>query len=299
MPWDHLDTGIDKKWLQDDLMKALEAATVPDCSFEGCSHCGICGLDFGHNIVIPPLQIPEFKGQFQPNQNRSQRLRVTFGKLGSMALLSHLDLVRLFDRVVRRAALPIAFSGGFHPGPRIAIANALSLGITSSHELVDFELTESLEINDFQKRLIKVLPVEIPIYQVEELGLKTPATTSLLDRAEYTITVSIDEAVPMEQWQNWIDAVNQSPEILFEKTTKSGKKVILNLREQLFALSLVTDTNQSTDSVKIFYQGSCKNDGTLLQADHILYMLEKVTEKHFNLQHIHRQKMLLREPENA
>ena len=299
LPWDHLDTGIDKKWLQDDLMKALEAATVPDCSFEGCSHCGICGLDFGHNIVIPPLPIPQFKGQFQPNQNRSQRLRVTFGKLGSMALLSHLDLVRLFDRVVRRAALPIAFSGGFHPGPRIAIANALSLGITSSHELVDFELTESLEINDFKERLIKVLPVEIPIYQVEELGLKTPATTSLLDRAEYTITVAIDEAVSLEQWQNWIDAVNQSPEILFEKTTKSGKKVILNLREQLFALSLVTDTNQATDSVKIFYQGSCKNDGTLLQADHILYILEKVTEKHFNLQHIHRQKMLLREPENA
>jgi radical SAM-linked protein len=297
LPWDHLDTGISKKWLHDDLMKALEAATVPDCSFEGCSHCGICGLDFGHNIVIPPLPIPQFKGQFQPNQNRVQRLRVTFGKLGSMALLSHLDLVRLFDRVVRRAALPIAFSGGFHPGPRIAIANALSLGITSSHELVDFELTESLDINDFQQRLINVLPAEIPIYQVEELGLKTPATTSLLDRAEYIITVSIDEAVSIEQWQNWIDAVNQSPEILFEKTTKSGKKVILNLREQLFDLSLVTDINQATDSVQIFYQGSCKNDGTLLQADHILYMLEKVTEKHFNLQQIHRQKMLLRESE--
>jgi radical SAM-linked protein len=297
LPWDHLDTGIDKKWLQDDLMKALEAATVPDCSFEGCSHCGICGLDFGHNIVIPPLPIPPFKGQFQPNQNRSQRLRVTFGKLGSMALLSHLDLVRLFDRVVRRAALPIAFSGGFHPGPRIAIANALSLGITSSHELVDFELTESLDINDFKQRLINVLPAEIPIYQVEELGLKTPATTSLLDRAEYIITVAIDEAVSLEQWQNWIDAVNQSPEILFEKTTKSGKKVILNLREQLFDLSLVTDTDQATDSVQIFYQGSCKNDGTLLQADHILYMLEKVTEKHFELQQIHRQKMLLRESE--
>jgi radical SAM-linked protein len=298
LPWDHLDTGISKKWLQDDLMKALEAATVPDCSFEGCSHCGICGLDFGHNIVIPPLPIPQFKGQFQPNQNRSQRLRVTFGKLGSMALLSHLDLVRLFDRVVRRAALPIAFSGGFHPGPRIAIANALSLGITSSHELVDFELTESLDINDFKQRLINVLPAEIPIYQIEELGLKTPATTSLLDRAEYIITVSIDELVSIKQWQNWIDAINQSPEILFEKTTKSGKKVILNLREQLFALSLVTDTDQAIDSIKIFYQGSCKNDGTLLQADHIVYMLEKVTEKHFNLQQIHRQKMLLREPES-
>ena len=52
LPWDHIDTGIDKKWLQEDLQRALEAAIVPDCSFEGCSHCGVCGTDFGHNIVI-------------------------------------------------------------------------------------------------------------------------------------------------------------------------------------------------------------------------------------------------------
>ena len=77
LPWDHIDTGIEKQWLQDDLKRALEAATVPDCSFEGCSHCGICGPDFGHNVVVPPLAIPEFAGHFQPNQTRAQRLRVT------------------------------------------------------------------------------------------------------------------------------------------------------------------------------------------------------------------------------
>ncbi|MDJ0565763.1 MAG: DUF2344 domain-containing protein, partial [Microcystis sp. M49629_WE12] len=102
LPWDHLDTGIDKKWLQEDLKRALDAATVPDCSFEGCSHCGVCSLDFGHNIVIEAPPIPAFAGHFQPNQERAQRIRVWFGKIGEMALVSHLDLVRLFDRVVRR-----------------------------------------------------------------------------------------------------------------------------------------------------------------------------------------------------
>ena len=118
LPWDHLDTGIDKTWLKEDLHRALEAATVPDCSFEGCSHCGVCGPDFGHNIVVPPPPIPAFAGHSQPSSERVQRLRVTLGKLGSMALLGHLDLVRLFDRALRRAGLPIAFTGGFHPGPR-------------------------------------------------------------------------------------------------------------------------------------------------------------------------------------
>ncbi|MEB3311239.1 MAG: TIGR03960 family B12-binding radical SAM protein [Snowella sp.] len=293
LPWDHLDTGIDKQWLKEDLIKALEAATVPDCSFEGCSHCGVCGLDFGHNIVVPPLPIPEFKGQFQPNQNRVQRFRVTFGKQGSMALVSHLDLVRLFDRVVRRAALPIAFTGGFHPGPRISIANALPLGATSSHEWVDFELTESLDLSDFQQRLSAVLPTDIPIYQVEELDLKTPSTTRLLDRAEYLITISSTEIFSIAQWQEWVNTINQSTEILFEKTTKSGKKVTLNLRAQLFALGLISVDNLETDWVKFRYQGSCRNDGTLLQPDHLLYMLEKVADKSFQLAHIHREKMFL------
>ena len=120
LPWDHLDTGIDKTWLQDDLRRALAAAVVPDCSFEGCSHCGVCGTDFGHNVVVPPLPIPAFEGHDKPKSERVQRLRVTLGKLGDMALIGHLDLARLLDRAVRRAALPISFTGGYHPGPRIS-----------------------------------------------------------------------------------------------------------------------------------------------------------------------------------
>jgi len=160
LPWDHLDTGIDKKWLQEDLKRALDAATVPDCSFEGCSHCGVCSVDFGHNIVIEAPPIPAFAGHFQPNQERAQRIRVWFGKIGEMALVSHLDLVRLFDRVVRRAAIPISFTGGFHPGPRISIANALSLGATSSGEIVDFELTKVMDLERFKQQLSAQLPAD-------------------------------------------------------------------------------------------------------------------------------------------
>ncbi|MGD1907255.1 MAG: TIGR03960 family B12-binding radical SAM protein, partial [Leptolyngbyaceae cyanobacterium] len=145
LPWDHLDTGIDKQWLQDDLKRALAAATVPDCSFDGCSHCGVCGPDFGHNVIVPPLPIPVFEGHFRPPTERVQRLRVTLGKTGDMALLGHLDLVRLLDRAVRRAALPIAFTGGYHPGPRIYPAKAQPIGAASSGELNDFELTTALE----------------------------------------------------------------------------------------------------------------------------------------------------------
>ncbi|MCU0535978.1 MAG: TIGR03960 family B12-binding radical SAM protein, partial [Hydrococcus sp. Prado102] len=291
LPWDYVNTGIDKKWLKEDLQRALEAAIVPDCSFEGCSHCGVCGLDFGHNIVVEAPPIPQFSGHFQPNHNRVQRFRVWFGKQGEMALVSHLDLVRLFDRVVRRAALPIAFTGGYHPGPRISIANALPLGVTSSGEIVDFELTEWMEIEEFSQKLIAQLPADIPVYRVEEIEVKTLPATALLERAEYAITVETSEPVSTEQWQSWIDTVLALGEITWEKTTKSGKKAIVNLRDRLFDLTLDSQENTNEQFVVLRYLGSCRNDGTLLQPEHVIFMLERVSGQELHLLSVHRQQM--------
>ncbi|MFM6409800.1 MAG: TIGR03960 family B12-binding radical SAM protein [Microcystis sp.] len=288
LPWDHLDTGIDKKWLEEDLKRALDAATVPDCSFEGCSHCGVCSVDFGHNIVIEAPAIPAFAGHFQPNQERAQRIRVWFGKIGEIALVSHLDLVRLFDRVVRRAAIPISFTGGFHPGPRISIANALSLGATSSGEIVDFELTKVIDLETFKQQLRAQLPADLPVYQVEEIPLNAPAATRLLEKAEYLLTFN-SEGIDCQQWQNWLEAIKQATVMEREKTTKSGKKVTINLREQLYELELKTVDKQAV----LCYVGSCRNDGTLLQPDHIVEMLERVSGQELSLLNFHRQRLIL------
>jgi radical SAM family uncharacterized protein/radical SAM-linked protein len=297
LPWDHLDTGIDKQWLKDDLQRALAAATVPDCSFEGCSHCGVCGLDFGHNIVVPPLPIPAFSGQFVPNQNRVQRLRVWLGKQGEMAYLSHLDLMRLFDRVVRRAALPISFSGGFHPGPRIIPANALPLGTTSSGEIVDFELTEAIAPDLFRSRLAAQLPTDIPIYQVEAVPCSDPAATQLLEQAEYTIRVAMTTDTVQPQWMDWVAAILSQTEFWVERTTKSGKVQSVNLRDRLFSLILHPDpAGDSTTEATLTYIGSCRNDGTLLRPEQVVQMLEMVTQGEFQLLSVHRDRLILATP---
>ncbi len=324
LPWDHLDTGIDKTWLQQDLQRALEAATVPDCSFDGCSHCGVCGTDFGHNVVVPPLPIPAFAGQFVPNQNRQQRLRLWFGKTGSMALLSHLDLMRLFDRAVRRAALPIAFTGGYHPGPRISPANALPLGATSSGEIVDFELTEPMAIADFRAALAAQLPAELPIYDVQEISLQSGSAAKLLEQAEYYVIVEAEQSVspaPMdhidcatqlvptpapaaERWLAWVEAVVNSTDLSMTQTTKSGKEKQVNLRDRLFQLEWVrSDTLHlpnaivqrltSPDAAVLRYVGSCRNDGTLLRPEHLRVMLEQVAHCPIHLRHAHRHRLML------
>ncbi|MGH7998211.1 MAG: TIGR03936 family radical SAM-associated protein [Brasilonema sp.] len=297
LPWDHIDTGIDKKWLKEDLQRALEAATVPDCSFDSCSHCGVCSIDFGHNIVIEPPSIPAFAGEFVPNRTKAQRLRVWFGKLGDLALVGHLDLMRLFDRAVRRAGLPVSFTGGFHPTPRISIAHALPLGTTSSGEIVDFELTQSVDLETFRQKLADALPLDIPIYQVEQLDLKASAANQVLEAAEYLITVAcLLEATPVEL-HGWIEAIKAKDEFWWEHTTKSGKTQLVNLRDRLFELELVElpkhREHQEEPTVILRYVGSCCHDGVLLRPEQMLFMLEQIADTEFHLLQIHRNRLIL------
>jgi radical SAM family uncharacterized protein/radical SAM-linked protein len=294
LPWDHIDTGIEKKWLQEDLKLALQAAIVPDCSFEECSHCGVCGTTFGHNIVISPPPIPEFAGSFVANTTKNQRLRVWFGKQGAMALVSHLDLMRLFDRVIRRAGLPIAFTGGFHPSPRIAIASALALGATSSGEIVDFELTEPVEVETFRQKLVKELPTDIPIYKVATIDLKMPAANQVMEAVEYLITVAAPQPATAGQWQQWIDTIKAKKELWWEKKTKSGKQSWINLRSRLFDLELVKSNTDVEDYTAVLrYLGSCRHNGEILRPEQILSMLEMVAGGNFQLLHIHRNQLVL------
>ncbi|MEG4214773.1 TIGR03960 family B12-binding radical SAM protein [Microcoleus sp. Pol14C6] len=319
LPWDHLDTGIDKNWLKIDLQKALEAATVPDCSFEGCSRCGVCGTDFGHNVVVEALPIPEFAGEFVPNTERKQRLRVWFGKVGDMALVGHLDLIRLFDRVVRRADLPISFTGGFHPNPRISLANALPLGVTSTGEIADFELTESIDIESFREKLVAKLPENIPIYKVDLIDLKAPSANQLLEAAEYVITVAVggsltengeldgDNAAPVSvapdaTWEAWVKTIVETEAFWRVHTTKSGKTQDVNLRERLHKLELVepkpdtsTSASGTTSEGRAVLRciGSCRSDGNLLKPEHIIFMLEQVSQQEIQLLQVERSQLIL------
>ncbi len=300
LPWDRIETGIDKEWLKADLKRALEAATVPDCSFEGCSHCGVCSPDFGHNIVIEPPPIPQFVGHFKPKGNRAARLRVWFGKQGDMALVGHLDLLRLFDRALRRASLPISFTNGFHPSPRVAIAHALPLGATSSGEIADFELTEPMDAGDFREKLAAQLPGDLPLYRVEEIDLKAPSASQWLDRAEYYIAVAAPVEVSEATWVSWVESVKASETIWWEQTAKSGETKRFNLRDRLFELASVASPPDEVNlklaeadpCVVLRYLGSCRSDGTLLRPEHAVYMLEQVAGLDLQLLHAHRYELL-------
>jgi radical SAM-linked protein len=106
---------------------------------------------------------------------RSTKYRLRFAKSGDLRLLSHHDLMRALERMLRRGALPVAQSQGFNPRPKVTFALALGLGIEGLREVVDIELTDSIEPAELLERLRAVAPPGFLWHECEALAPGTPA----------------------------------------------------------------------------------------------------------------------------
>ncbi|MEA3459485.1 MAG: TIGR03936 family radical SAM-associated protein [Chloroflexota bacterium] len=123
-----------------------------------------------------------------------QRLRITFAKGEEIKYISHLDLMRLWERALRRAEIPLAYSHGFHPRPKMAIAAPLPVGFTSRGEVMDIFLTHPVSPLEFIKRLKPHLPSGLAILSVEEVAPKSPSLQSQVRWADYRVAVTCGNA---------------------------------------------------------------------------------------------------------
>ena len=110
-----------------------------------------------------------------------------------------------------------------------------------------------------------------------------------MDKAEYLITVQGNDN---PEWQKWIEAINNSEEIIWEKFTKKGNKRQINLCDRLFSLALESEDRDNNSAV-VRFTGSCRNDGTNLSPDNLVYMLEKVADTEVQLLNVHREQLIL------
>src|SRR5262245_57740470 len=122
------------------------------------------------------------------------RLRITFTKTGPAKYSGHIDLHKSWERTLRRAGLPLAYSQGFHPQPKIQLAVALPLGFTSECELVDVWFTEPVEAGAVSEALRRASPPGIEIKAVGEVADSLPAMQTQVRAVDYVATVPGDLA---------------------------------------------------------------------------------------------------------
>ena len=115
------------------------------------------------------------------------RVRITFAKQGALRYTGHLDLHKLWERTARRAALPLAYSQGFHPQPKMNIAAALPLGFSSRCEVMDMRLQEEIPLEGLCEKLQATLPAGIRVLRVERADDSEPALQTQVESAEYEV----------------------------------------------------------------------------------------------------------------
>jgi radical SAM-linked protein len=123
-----------------------------------------------------------------------QRLRVRFSRGEEIKFISHLDIMRLWQRALNRAGVAIAYSEGFNPHPRLSLAVPLALGVTSEAELMDVFLDKWSSPHAFSTAVGRQLPRGIEILQAYNIAPVLPSLQSLVRFAEYAVTVATDRA---------------------------------------------------------------------------------------------------------
>jgi radical SAM-linked protein len=117
----------------------------------------------------------------------SQRIRVWFSKGDRVRYISHLDVLRYWERCIRRAELPLSYSQGFTPHPKLAFAGPLPLGFLADDEVMDVTLDERMAMDEFEARLRAQTTADLCVVRVEEVALALAAPQSSLSWADYAI----------------------------------------------------------------------------------------------------------------
>jgi radical SAM-linked protein len=161
------------------------------------------------------------------------RIWIQFKKESDMRFLSHLDLMRVWQRAVRRVHLPIAYSAGFNPHPKLAFASALAVGITSDAEYLDIVFTRPVTPEEL-KMLKEALPKGLTVTNLREVPEGAPALMSLVRAARWVVPVNPDGTIAL---QEKIKKILQASSLPVEREGKKGPKTT-DIRPWIYDLHL-------------------------------------------------------------
>ena len=195
------------------------------------------------------------------------RARITVTKQGALRYTGHLDLHRLWERAMRRAELPISYSLGFHPQPKISIAAALPLGFSSLGEVLDVRLNEDIPTEEIATRLKDNLPPDIQVTRVESIDERAPALQTQVVSAVYE--VHLTEPVDRSDLTHKVEELMMSASLPRERRNK-----FYDLRPLIEILNVITET----DGKVWLHMTLAARDGATGRPEEVLNALEILPE---------------------
>jgi radical SAM-linked protein len=228
LPWSFIDTGIEPPFLWEEYQKGLKEETSPSCE-EDCDRCGVCD---GERLRVRE-SFPEERTLLERRRQKGVRtrgskmkVRMRFTKEGEVRFISHLELAHLFHRASNRADLPLSYSEGFHPMPRIIFATAIPVGMESRMEIVDMELEGRMTPREIREKLNQTLPQGIEILEAEEVPLNSPSSSALTPSVYW---IPLDRLILKEEAIPRIQKALENEEFILHQERK-GKRRRVNVR---------------------------------------------------------------------
>lgn len=234
LPWDFVDTGLDKSWLIDDYHKAFnKEGFTPTCE-QHCVNCGVCRnlkVKKVYDEKYTPKEISSEHREINKDVVYRYRLKVT--KSGNLRYFSHLDFQNFFIKSMSRTNFDMAFTQGFNPTMKVSMGVALPLFVESDCELVDFECYNDLTEEEIKNELQRVLPEHCIVKEAKRIDKHANSIDTTVCWAEYEIKLFNNSVCDFKTFMYNCDRVLSSPEILIEKKNKKGLLKTLNIKSSI------------------------------------------------------------------
>jgi radical SAM family uncharacterized protein/radical SAM-linked protein len=210
LPWDIVDTGLTTKFLASEFLRALQGRRTEDCR-RVCCTCGLLCKERTHasgsiqgaaDNRTPDIATgrPGYlikNSRLRANPLRT-RLRIRFSKTGILRYLSHREVMTAFLRSMNRAGVPLAYSEGFHPHPKVSFGPALPVGVEGLNEYFDVELRDPLHSCDLPLSMNHVLPAGLKVLEAVPLIAQVVSLDDFVSRYEYEVIIdnpAVDDAI--------------------------------------------------------------------------------------------------------
>jgi radical SAM family uncharacterized protein/radical SAM-linked protein len=269
-PWAHLHCGVDDEFLKTEREKSRAGELTPDCREGECLVCGACAgrvrMMLSDDSFAAPLVSSREAVRKRP---WVKKIRSQFIKVADARFLGHLEMVDVFARAARRAGIPMQFSEGFHPLPRISFTNPLPVGTESLAEYVDLDLGLYMKAAEFQERLNRELPLGLRIIQSTEMALKgRPLPTVFVVDCFLISLEAIERAFSEEEVLARVQQTLEADELIIIQEKKSGQKKV-NALPFVERLQVVKKTAYSSASPR---QDGVPSLEDLFKADFLIEM---------------------------
>ena len=230
LPWGHINPGVSRSYLLREKEKAYREEYTQDCR-NGCTGCDVCdfteirmrtvesGTVRAFTVSEEPLSVPPL-----PEQGSERYItRLEFSKTGLMRYLSHQDLFRLIHRTLNLLRLPVRFSEGFNPRPRISLGYPIPMGFEAFSEYAD--ITFNTPVDGLREKLNSIFPPGLRILKTQDVSKDTPSVMKATCYLDYEALFS--EKIPIQKINKTLDELARKDQWLVTRHhPKKGNKTI-------------------------------------------------------------------------